>query len=325
MDTYPDRDNRYYTPYCDTWTWCNSQAYPPIYGENSFLNMIISGKSLADKILSNLAERIKTYKSKPHLVIVLVGENMASEVYVKNKLKACEKIGIQSTLLRLPEDIDQEALWEKIHELNSNKEVSWILVQSPLPPHIDAQTIFDAIDAKKDVDGFSSTNIASRVVWRPGLLPATPVWIISLLEQYYRENPEKGNIVGKHAVVIGKSLIVGNPLATLLLRWWATVTVCHSRTSNLYELTHRADILVVATGKKHLITRNMIKPGSIVVDVGINVEYLGAKKYILGDCDTTDIAEIADITSVPGGVGPMTIACLLQNVIYAYESQTLTN
>ncbi|MBP7773937.1 bifunctional 5,10-methylenetetrahydrofolate dehydrogenase/5,10-methenyltetrahydrofolate cyclohydrolase [Candidatus Gracilibacteria bacterium] len=283
--------------------------------------MILDIKTLADTLTQEVRENVKQLKQKPHLTIVMVGNNSASEVYVRNKLKMCENVGIGSQLLHLEESISEDELLENIKQLNQDENVTGILVQSPLPKQINAQTIFDTIDTKKDVDGFSTTNIARLYSGDESwLIPGTPKGIMYIIEHYFQT---KGNekIEGKHAVVIGKSTIVGKPLAMLLLHAGATVTVCHSRTQELSEHTKQADIVISAVGKKHLITADMIQPGSLIIDVGINVETNDTGKKLFGDCDTENIEKIADVTPVPGGVGPMTIAMLLSNVLRAHEIQ----
>jgi methylenetetrahydrofolate dehydrogenase (NADP+)/methenyltetrahydrofolate cyclohydrolase len=283
--------------------------------------MILDIKTLADSLTQKIRDDVQQLKQKPHLTIVMVGNNSASEVYVRNKLKMCESVGIWSHLLHLEESISEDELLENIKQLNQDENVTGILVQSPLPKQINAQTIFDTIDAKKDVDGFSTTNIARLYSGDESwLIPGTPKGIMYIIEHYFQT---KGNekIEGKHAVVIGKSTIVGKPLAMLLLHAGATVTICHSRTKELSEHTKHADIVISAVGKKHLITADMIQPGGLVIDVGINVETNDTGKKLFWDCDTENIGKIADVTPVPGGVGPMTIAMLLSNVLRAHEIQ----
>lgn len=224
-------------------------------------------------------------------------------------------MGITSNLVHLEESISQQELLEEIKKLNQDKAVTGILVQSPLPEHIHAQEIFDCIDPKKDVDGFSSQNMAQLYSGdESGLVPGTPKGIMKIIQSHRKA-------AGKHAVVIGKSTIVGKPLAMLLLHAGATVTICHSRTEDLSVHTKNADIVISAVGRKHLITADMIRPDSLVVDVGINVEENTEGRKLFGDCDTENIEKFADITPVPGGVGPMTIAMLLSNVLQAHSIQ----
>lgn len=218
-------------------------------------------------------------------------------------------------MVHLEESISQQELLEEIKKLNQDKAVTGILVQSPLPEHIHAQEIFDCIDPKKDVDGFSSQNMAQLYSGdESGLVPGTPKGIMKIIQSHRKA-------AGKHAVVIGKSTIVGKPLAMLLLHAGATVTICHSRTEDLSVHTKNADIVISAVGRKHLITADMIRPDSLVVDVGINVEENTEGRKLFGDCDTENIEKFADITPVPGGVGPMTIAMLLSNVLQAHSIQ----
>ncbi len=277
--------------------------------------MILDIKTLADSLIKDIGETVKKLKTKPHLTIIMVGKNSASEVYVRNKIRTCEKIGIKATLLHLPDTISEDKLKTYIQDLNNDETVHGILVQSPLPKNIHAQRIFDTLDPEKDVDGFSGTNIARLYsgdeTW---IIPGTPKGIMRIIK-------DQGKIEGKDIVVIGKSTIVGKPLTLLLIHAGATVTLCHSRTKNLSKHTKDADIVVSAVGKKHLITANMIKDGALVIDVGINVEGSREGKKLFGDCDTENIAKIADITPVPGGVGPMTIAMLLENVLLAHHIQ----
>jgi methylenetetrahydrofolate dehydrogenase (NADP+) / methenyltetrahydrofolate cyclohydrolase len=302
--------------------------------------MILDIKTLAESLIQDVWNAVQKLEEKPHLTIIMVGNNSASEVYVRNKIKTCESVGIQGTLLHLPETISQTELAHEIQKLNTDNSVHGILVQSPLPSHIEAQEIFDIIDAKKDVDGFSNINTARLYSGdESGLVPGTPKGVMKIIENYFQKLQTTNHklqsnknsslkiedwrlkIEGKHAVVIGKSTIVGKPLAMLLLHAGATVTVCHSRTKDLSLHTKNADIIISAVGKKHLITADMVKPWSLVVDVGINVENADGGRKLFGDCDTESINNIADITPVPGGVGPMTIALLLSNVLTAYQLQ----
>jgi methylenetetrahydrofolate dehydrogenase (NADP+) / methenyltetrahydrofolate cyclohydrolase len=277
--------------------------------------MILDIKTLADSLIKNVEEKVKTLEQKPQLTIIMVGNNSASEVYVRNKLKTCESVGITWQLLHFEESISEEELLSEIKTLNNNKDIDGILVQSPLPKHINAQNIFDTINAQKDVDGFSSFNIAKLYSGDEScLIPGTPKGIMEIIKNH-REIP------WKNIIVIGKSTIVGKPLSMLLLHAGATVTICHSRTENLSTHTKDADIVISAVGKKHLITGDMIAPDSLVIDVGINVEQNEQGRKLFGDCDTENIGKIADVTPVPGGVGPMTIAMLLTNVLRAHELQ----
>jgi methylenetetrahydrofolate dehydrogenase (NADP+)/methenyltetrahydrofolate cyclohydrolase len=276
--------------------------------------MILDIKTLADSIIRDIDIAVKKLHTTPSLTIIMVGNNSASEVYVRNKIKTCESIGIKATLLHLPDTTTQWSLSDHIQKLNADETVHGILVQSPLPSSISAQEIFDTINPLKDVDGFSSTNIARLYSGdETGLIPGTPKGIMKIIEQYWI-------VEWKNVVVIGKSMIVGKPLSMLLLNAGATVTICHSRTKDLSAHTKNADIIISAVGKKHLITAEMVQPGALVIDVGINVAEDEGRK-LSGDCDTENIGKIADITPVPGGVGPMTIAMLLSNVLLAYSLQ----
>lgn len=276
--------------------------------------MILDIKTLADSIIRDIEMAVKNLHTTPSLTIIMVGNNSASEVYVRNKIKTCESIGIKATLLHLPDTTTQWSLANHIQKLNADDTVHGILVQSPLPSSISAHEIFDMIDPLKDVDGFSSTNIARLYSGdETGLIPGTPKGIMKIIEQYWI-------VEWKNVVVIGKSMIVGKPLSMLLLNAGATVTICHSRTKDLSAHTKNADIIISAVGKKHLITAEMVQPGVLVIDVGINVAEDEGRK-LSGDCDTENIGKIADITPVPGGVGPMTIAMLLSNVLLAYSLQ----
>ena len=278
--------------------------------------MILDIKTLATSLTKEVEWAVKKLTSTPSLTIIMVGNNSASDVYVKNKIKTCKTVGIDANLIHLGSSVTQEELKKTIKELNKNWTVDAILVQSPLPAHINAQKIFDSIDPMKDVDGFSSVNMARLYSGdESGLVPWTPKGIMKIIEQ------EMGNIQGKNAVVLGKSTIVGKPLSMLLLHAWVTVTICHSKTVNIADHTINADIVISAVGKKHLVKADMIKPGALVIDVGMNVEHSPEGRKLFGDCDTENIAKIADITPVPGGVGPMTIALLLSNVLLAHSLQ----
>jgi methylenetetrahydrofolate dehydrogenase (NADP+) / methenyltetrahydrofolate cyclohydrolase len=276
---------------------------------------IMDGKQLAAQIKSNLKQEVAGFQNqfmRPALAVILVGNHPASETYVKAKEKAALEVGIRSYLIRFEDTVSQTALLTKIEQLNHDPNINGILVQLPLPKHIHVQTIIDAIDPEKDVDGFHPLSVGNMQVGKKALLPCTPFGILKLLKEY------KIQLQGKHAVIVGHSHIVGRPMATLLLNENATVSVCHAYTENLKEMTSMADILIVAVGKKHLITADMVKPGATVIDVGINRE----GKQIFGDCDFDSIKDIAShITPVPGGVGPMTISMLLYNTLEAARSQ----
>lgn len=272
---------------------------------------ILDGKKAAQEIRASLKEEVARLKARgltPGLAVVLVGEDPASKVYVKQKEKACREAGIASQVYRLPEDTSEESVLQLIQELNADRAVHGILVQLPLPGRLDANRVIQAIDPAKDVDGFHPLNVGRLAAGLPAPVPCTPRGIIHLLDAHGIP------IAGRHAVVVGRSNIVGKPLAQLLLARDATVTVCHSKTVDLASLTLAADILVVAAGKPRLITRGMVKPGAVVVDVGIN----RLREGLVGDVDFEAVREVAGyITPVPGGVGPLTIAMLLKNTLEA--------
>ncbi|NQV08956.1 bifunctional methylenetetrahydrofolate dehydrogenase/methenyltetrahydrofolate cyclohydrolase FolD [Candidatus Woesearchaeota archaeon] len=271
---------------------------------------IIDGKAIADKIIEGLKEKIDGLDKKPGLAVVLVGDNPASSVYVNIKSIACEKAGIRDMKQHLPENTSEEEVLGLIEELNNDSDVDGILVQLPLPKHIDEHKIIEAINPLKDVDGFHFTSIGNLFINREKFVPCTPKGIIRLLEE------EGIEIEGKHAVVVGRSNIVGKPVAMLLMNRNATVTVCHSKTKDLGEETRKADILIAAVGKPKLITADMVKQGAVVVDVGINK----VDDRLIGDVDFDDVKEKAGyITPVPKGVGPMTVAMLLENTFEAYN------
>ncbi|MFN5289597.1 MAG: bifunctional methylenetetrahydrofolate dehydrogenase/methenyltetrahydrofolate cyclohydrolase FolD [Planctomycetia bacterium] len=276
---------------------------------------IIDGKSLAQKIQSELAvvaaELYSTRKIKPGLAAVLVGNNPASQVYVRNKQKACEKAGFESWLHHLDEHTSQAQLLDLIHQLNKDSRVHGILVQLPLPKHIHTDTVLDAVTALKDVDGFGPDNLGLLTSGRPRFLPCTPHGVFVMLQRYNIP------ISGKHVVVLGRSTIVGKPMGLILLQNGvdATVTICHSKTANLKEITRQADILVAAIGRAEFVKADMVKPGAVVIDVGINRLEDGR---LVGDVEYAPVAQIASaITPVPGGVGPMTITMLLHNTLEA--------
>ena len=274
---------------------------------------IIDGKAVAEALRGRLAQRAEQLRQRgvePTLAVILVGEDPASQVYVRNKERACKKAGIRSILRRLAADTAQEALEREVTALNEDAGVHGILVQLPLPKHLDEQRVLDLIDPRKDVDGFHPVNSGRLMNGQPGFVPCTPKGALHLIEQTGTE------IAGKHAVVVGRSNIVGKPMALLLLQKHATVTICHSRTRDLASVTRQADILVVAVGRANFITGDMVKPGAIVIDVGIN----RLEDGLTGDVDFESALEVAGaITPVPGGVGPMTIAMLLSNTLDAAE------
>lgn len=279
--------------------------------------MIISGKELAAKLKAEMAEQVAAFPAKygriPHLVVILVGEDPGSQTYVRNKSRACEVVGIRNTTIRLPEDIAEQVLLDKIAELNADDTVDGILIQLPLPGQISDPKVIEAIALGKDVDGFHPLNTAAMWQKRPSsshTIPCTPEGIIRLLEA------GKVEIAGKHAVVIGRSQIVGLPISKLLLDRNATVTICHSRTQNLPEITRQADILVAAVGRPKFVTGDMVKEGAVVIDVGMDRDEAG---NLCGDVDFVSVEPKASlITPVPGGVGPMTICCLMENTIACF-------
>jgi len=275
--------------------------------------VLIDGKKSAQTIRQQLKEKIAQLAHSPALAVIMVGNNPASEVYVRNKEKACAEVGITATTHHLPDSISQQELITLIKDLNSNKDINGILVQLPLPKHLDENTILSTIEPAKDVDGFHPMNIGLMSLKRPqAFIPCTPKGILYLIKDI------KSDLSGLRAVVIGRSQIVGLPMARLLLAQNCTVTVAHSRTQNLPELCRNADILVVAIGKAEMITKEYIKPNAIIIDVGINRTETGLK----GDVKQSDAIEIASyLTPVPGGVGPMTIAMLLENTYNAYLLQ----
>lgn len=275
---------------------------------------IIDGKKTAQEIRSELKREIQNLKIKPELRVILVGNNPASQIYVKNKEKYASEVGIKSETIRLPEDITEEKLLKQIKKLNKDKHINGILVQLPLPSHINEFSVINAIAPEKDVDGFTIYNKGLLSIGKPALTPCTPLGIIELLKQY------KVNIASKNAVVIGRSNIVGKPMAQLLLNENATVTICHSKTKNLAEMTANADILISAVGKPKFIGKKYVKKGATVIDVAMNRDTKNNRW--VGDVDFDNVSKVAKfITPVPGGVGPMTIAMLLKNTVQAYKIQ----
>ncbi|MEC7568188.1 MAG: bifunctional methylenetetrahydrofolate dehydrogenase/methenyltetrahydrofolate cyclohydrolase FolD [Bacteroidota bacterium] len=286
--------------------------------------IILDGKKTSNDIKSELSvlvdELMKKGKRPPHLAAVLVGNDGASLTYVGSKVRSCEKIGYQSTLIHLPETTSEDELLEQIHSLNNDKEIDGFIVQLPLPKHIDEEKVLMAVNPHKDVDGFHPTNFGKMALDMESFIPATPYGIVELLDRY------KIDISGKHAVVIGRSNIVGRPMSILLSRKSspgnATVTLTHSRTKNLETITKEADIIVSALGVPNFLTQDMIKEGAIIIDVGITrvPDDSKPKGYVItGDVDYENVKDKASyITPVPGGVGPMTIAMLLQNTYHAY-------
>ncbi len=278
--------------------------------------MIIDGRAVAAQIRAELHARTARFFENrgrnPSLAVVLIGSDPASELYIRNKIKACAEVGIRSLDVRLPADVSREEAIAAVRRLAADDETDGILVQLPLPPHLDPREILAEIPAEKDVDGFSEKNIGALALGQDGLVACTPLGVMELLKRYHIE-PR-----GKHAVVIGRSNIVGKPMAMLLLNADATVTVCHSRTPDLKEECRRADILIAAAGRAKLVTGDMVKEGAVVIDVGMNRE----NGTLCGDVDFKEAEKKASfITPVPGGVGPMTVAMLLANVCTAAEKR----
>ena len=275
--------------------------------------IIIDGKQVAENITTELTKKVSTMSEKPHLVVIQIGENPASNIYVNLKKKKAELIGIKSTVLNYSEEISQEELIKKIDELNCDNSVHAILVQLPLPTHIDEREVIKAISPKKDVDGFTASNTGDLLNGiTPHAYPCTPKGVLRLLDEY------KIEVEGKHAVIVGRSNIVGKPLAIMLLNRNATVTICHSKTKNLQEITKQADILISAVGKK-IIFKDMVKKGAVVIDVGI---FKDENNKTTGDVAFDEVKEVASyITPVPKGVGPMTIASLMENTVALFENK----
>lgn len=277
---------------------------------------IIDGKLVSQKIKGQVRMDVENLKAKgvtPGLAVVIVGDNAASRVYVNSKKKACAEVGIYSEEHALPEDATQEQLIALVEELNNREDISGILVQLPLPRQINEEAVINSIRADKDVDAFHPVNVGKLMIGKPDFLPCTPAGVMELIKETGIE------IAGKECVIVGRSNIVGKPQAMLLLMEHGTVTICHSRTKNLAEVCRRADILVAAVGKANFITGDMVKPGAVVMDVGIN--RLENKK-LCGDVEFDSAAAVASyITPVPGGVGPMTIAMLMQNTLKACRLQ----
>jgi methylenetetrahydrofolate dehydrogenase (NADP+)/methenyltetrahydrofolate cyclohydrolase len=289
--------------------------------------LLIDGKVISEQIKSELKSKVVLYKERtdkvPGLSVIIVGENPASQVYVRNKAKSCVEIGMRSEVIELPSSISQTDLLKKIEELNRRSDVHGILVQQPLPKHIDDFAITLAIKPEKDVDGFHPENVGKLSIGRLDecFVSCTPFGVIELFKRYQIETE------GKHCVVVGRSNIVGKPMAMLMMQKLksmnATVTVCHSGTPNISDFTRQADILIAAIGKAHFITAEMVKPGAVVIDVGINQINDPTKKSgkrLVGDVDFESVSKLAlAITPVPGGVGPMTIAMLLSNTLMSFE------
>lgn len=274
---------------------------------------ILDGTALSNKIKDSLKLKVEKLVSenlvKPHLAVILVGSDPASETYVKFKERAAKKVGMESTILRLKSDISEQELISEIEKLNKNESVHGILLQLPIPDHINSDRVINLINPKKDVDGFSDENVAKLSKNQDALIPCTPLGITRLLDEYNIKTE------GEHCVIIGRSQIVGKPMAQLMLQRNSTVTICHSRTKNLKEITKQADILIAAVGKAQMVDKSFVKDGAVVIDVGVS--RVDGKLY--GDVKFDEVKTIAShITPMPGGVGPMTIACLLENTLKCY-------
>ena len=275
---------------------------------------LIDGKGIAERLRAGLASRVARLKAAgitPGLAVVIVGDDPASKVYVRNKARACAEIGMHSEVHALPAEISQANLVSFVRRLDGDGAIHGILVQLPLPKHLDARAVIEAISPQKDVDGFHCRNVGALVVGEPAFYPCTPSGVMKMLEH------EAVAVQGSHAVVVGRSTVVGKPMALLLLNAGATVTICHSKTRDLAAITRQADILVAAVGKARIIGTGMVKLGAVVIDVGVNRMPDGK---LVGDVDFDAVAPVASlITPVPGGVGPMTIAMLLGNTVGAAE------
>jgi len=276
---------------------------------------LIDGKALSSQLRTDIARRTQALKAQgkvPGLAVILVGDNPASQVYVRNKVKACEDVGIRSVLERHDAAMTEAELLARIHALNTDPAIHGILVQLPLPPQIDSHKVIEAISPAKDVDGFHVASAGALMVGEPGFKACTPYGCMKMLESIGLRD-----LRGQHAVVIGRSNIVGKPMAMMLLAANATVTICHSGTKDLAAMTRQADIVVAAVGKRNVLTADMVKPGAVVIDVGMNRDDAGK---LCGDVDFDGVKEVAGwITPVPGGVGPMTITMLLMNTLASCE------
>lgn len=282
---------------------------------------LLDGKALAAKMQAELTDVVATLTTQagrpPGLAVLMVGDNPASAAYVRNKEQSCQKVGIASYGKHFPTETSQAELEDTIHALNQDDRVDGILVQLPLPSHLDSVSLLNLIDPDKDADGLHPTNLGRLVRGEPGLRSCTPAGVMRLLEEYQLE------LRGKHALVIGRSILVGKPLALMLLAEDATVTIAHSRTPNLAEVARSADILVAAVGRAEMVNAEMVKPGAIVVDVGINrVTLPTGKSRLVGDVNFDSVKDIASwITPVPGGIGPMTVTMLLDNTVWSYRQR----
>lgn len=281
---------------------------------------LLDGKRLAQQIQQELTTQIQTLQSQigrpPGLAVLMVGDNPASAAYVRNKERACERIGIASFGHHFPAEVTFAEVKQTIQDLNTNPQVDGILVQLPLPSHLDAPALLYEIDPDKDVDGLHPLNLGRLLRGEPGLRSCTPAGIMRLLQAYTVDLP------GKHAVVLGRSILVGKPIALMLLAANATVTMAHSHTQSLAAVTQTADVLVAAVGQPGLITAEMVKPQAVVIDVGINRQDVGGKSQLVGDVDFSSVQPLSSlITPVPGGVGPMTVSMLLENTVWSYSQR----
>ena len=277
------------------------------------MGILLDGSALAKKIRMRLKKEIEQYNEKfdvlPHLAVILVGSDPASETYVRFKERACNQVGMKSTVINKSSDITEKELLELIDNLNNDSSVHGILLQLPIPKHINLEKVINAIDPKKDVDGFANENVAKLSKNQETLVPCTPLGITRLLDEY------KIKTEGEHCVIIGRSQIVGKPMAQLMLQRNSTVTICHSKTKNIKEISRQADILIAAVGKPHMINEEYVKKDAVVIDVGVS----RVNGKIHGDVDFEKVEPISSyITPMPGGTGPMTIACLLENTLKCY-------
>ena len=279
--------------------------------------MVIDGKQLAEELRNNLKEKISKIdiKKKPGLTVILIGEDPASQIYVKNKEKFANEIGINSKVLRFDSDITEEKLKDEIKKLNLDENVHGILVQLPLPKHINQRDIIETIDPKKDVDGFHPINVGNLSSGNDAMIPCTPLGCFYLIKKVIK------NLNGMNAVMIGRSNINGKPMTQLLLRENCTVTIVHSKTKNIEAICKNADLVVAAVGIANMVKADWLKKDAVVIDVGINRMEIDGKKKLVGDVDFENVKDkVKAITPVPGGVGPMTIACLLENTLKAYNN-----
>ena len=284
------------------------------------MSSVIDGKQFADDLCEKLKAEVTELEAQhqllPCIAVVLVGEDPASQVYVRNKVRRCEQLGIRSIEHRLGDDTTEKALLALIDDLNNDSAVHGILVQLPVPEQINDKAVLAAISPAKDVDGFHVENVGALTVGENQMVPCTPLGSLMMLQDCL------GDLSGKHAVVIGRSNIVGKPMALLLLQQSCTVTIVHSRTKNIEAMCQQADILVAAVGRPHFVKADWVKPGAVVIDVGINRIEQDGKSRLVGDVDFDAVSEVAAaITPVPGGVGPMTIACLMYNTVAAAKMQ----